>query len=198
MNIGTKKAIVEADMIEEKDADLINRYFKGDAKALEFLISRYLNQVYGFAFYLTKNSADADDITQETFVKIWKNLKKYDPAKNFKTWALTIAKNTALDFFKKKKMLNFSDFINDGDSSSLEAIPDPEPLPDELLFKKNLAQELNKIIEQLPKAAELIIKLHHQQELTFQEIAEITEQPLNTVKSRYRRALIKLRSLLIK
>lgn len=186
-------------MEELKDRDLIEQYFKGDKKALEILISRYLNQVYGFTFYLTKNAADADDITQETFVKIWKNLKKYDPTKNFKTWILTIAKNTALDFFKKKKMLTFSDFINNNDDASLlETIPDPEPLPDEIFLKKDLAIELNKIIEQLPKTDQLIIKLHHQQELTFQEIAEIIGQPLNTVKSRYRRALIKLREMITK
>jgi len=181
-----------------KDHNLIEQYFKGDKKALEFLISRHLNQVYGFAFYLTKNNQDADDLTQETFVKVWKNLKKYNPEKNFKTWILTIAKNTALDFFKKKKMLNFSDFISNDNYSPLENINDTEPLPDELFFKKDLTQKLNQVIEQLPKTDQLIVKLHHQQDLTFQEITEITKQPLNTVKSRYRRALIKLRSLLIK
>ena len=62
-------------MEELKDQDLIKQYLKGDKKALETLISRYLNQVYGFIFYLTKNSQDAEDIAQETFVKVWKNLK---------------------------------------------------------------------------------------------------------------------------
>ena len=187
-------------MEELKDQDLIKQYLKGDKKALETLISRYLNQVYGFIFYLTKNSQDAEDIAQETFVKVWKNLKKYKPEKNFKTWLLTIAKNTALDFFKKRKMINFSDLISaDGDNFSLlETIPDPEPLSDEIFFKKNLAVELNEIIARLPETDRLIIQLHHQQELTFQEIAEIIEQPLNTVKSRYRRALFKLRNLLTK
>ncbi len=103
----------------QDDRQLIYDYLKkGDEKSLEILIQRYLKPVYGFAYRYVGNVQEAEDIAQEVFVKVWKNLKKpalslskgFDPKKgNFKAWIFTIAKNTAFDFLKKKKSLQFSD-----------------------------------------------------------------------------------------
>lgn len=85
------------------DQQLIAAYLKGDEKSLEILIKRYLNPIYGFAYRYVKDQQNAEDITQETFLKVWKNIKKYDKNKSFKAWIYTIAKNTVLDFIKKEK-----------------------------------------------------------------------------------------------
>ncbi|MBI4159946.1 sigma-70 family RNA polymerase sigma factor [Candidatus Wolfebacteria bacterium] len=71
--------------------------------SLELLIRRYLKPIYGFTYRYVGAGQDTEDVTQETFVKVWRNLKKFDQNKSFKTWIFSIAKNTAIDFLKKKK-----------------------------------------------------------------------------------------------
>ncbi|MCX6789783.1 MAG: sigma-70 family RNA polymerase sigma factor, partial [Candidatus Gribaldobacteria bacterium] len=90
------------------DNEIVKRHLKGDEEALEFLVRRYLKPIYSF---VCRNVGDADvaeDITQETFVKMWKNLKKFDQQKNFKSWLFTIAKNSSIDFLRKKKVTPLS------------------------------------------------------------------------------------------
>ena len=95
-------------MANQSDQQLISAYLKGDQAALEILISRYLRLVYDFICQFAKNSADAQDITQEVFIKVWKNLKKFDRQKSFKSWLYTISKNAALDFLRQKRNITFT------------------------------------------------------------------------------------------
>jgi len=83
--------------MDETDQQLIESYFDGDEAALAVLVNRYLKPVYNFAFRLTGNQADAEDVSQETFLKAWKNIKKFRADENFKAWILKIARNTAYD-----------------------------------------------------------------------------------------------------
>ena len=94
------------ELIEDKI--LIQQYLKGDEKSLEILIARYLKPIYSFVYKNVGNPSEAEDITQEVFIKIWKNIKKFDQNKNFKPWIFQIAKNTSIDFLRKKKSIPFS------------------------------------------------------------------------------------------
>ncbi|MCX6785998.1 MAG: sigma-70 family RNA polymerase sigma factor [Candidatus Komeilibacteria bacterium] len=187
-------------MTEANDAELISRYLAGDKGAMEILISRYLKPVYGFVYRYADNPADAEDIAQETFLRLLRNLNKFQPNKSFKAWLFTIAKNVALDFIKKKKTIPFSALTvldNEGEKSSIiETLSDPAPWPDELFDRANLAAELNAAINELPLKYQSVLLLHYQQQLTFQEISEIESEPLNTVKNRHLRALLKLKAIL--
>ncbi len=89
------------------DEQLIKNYLIGDNKALELLIKRYLTPIYNFVLRYVKNTSEAEDVTQEVFVKVWKNLKKFNDNYKFKSWLYTIAKNTSLDYLKKKKKNEF-------------------------------------------------------------------------------------------
>lgn len=186
---------------KESEISLINQYLKGDEEALELLIKRYLKPVYGFVFRYVNNRVDAEDLAQETFFRLWRNLKKFQPEKSFKSWLFTIAKNAAIDFLKKKKTVPFSAFTNedneDEKNSIIETLADPAPLPDELFDRQNLANELNAAINQLSLKYQTVLFLHYQNQLTFQEISEIEGEPLNTVKSRHLRALAKLKMILL-
>jgi len=125
------------------DQELIANYLNGDEKALEILVKRYLKPLYNFAYKYTNSAHDAEDATQESFVKVWKNIGKYDRAKSFKTWIFTIAKNTALDLLKKKRPLVFSDFENNaGENMLMETLRDLSPLQDELSKNKSFSQML--------------------------------------------------------
>ncbi len=184
-------------MTNNSDKILVEKYLKGNEKSLEILVQKYLKPVYGFAYKYVNNAQEAEDITQETFVKIWRNLKKFDKEKSFKAWIFSIAKNTSLDFLKKKRTIPFSEFENEkGENVLVEKFIDPSPLPNELLERKDLMGTLAKAMNKLLPKYRKTLLLRHNNDLTFREISETTGEPLNTVKSRYRRALIILKKLL--
>lgn len=175
------------------DKQLIADYLRGDAESLEVLIKKYLGSIYGFLYKYTGNAKDAEDLTQETFVKIWKNLKKYDAGKSFKGWAFTIAKNTALDYLKKQKAIPFAGFeTEEGVNLLAEVMADRAALPPELLDQMSFSEMLSLAIAKLsPKyRAVVMLKLEG---MTFQEISGKLKESVNTVKSRHRRALVELR-----
>lgn len=185
-------------MSELSDQQLINNYFQGDDNALEFLIRRYLADVFKFVYHLVGNSSDAEDITQETFIKAWRNLKKFDRQKSFKPWILRIAKNTCVDFWRRKKNIAFSAMAWDsGENDLAEEIRDTKPLPSEIWDRQNLETFVAEILKSLPINDRLVLILHYNDHLTFQEIADISGISLNTVKSRHLRAILKLRKRIL-
>jgi len=99
--------------MEISDKKIIENYLKGDEKYLEILIQKYLKPIYGFVFKYVGNADEAEDITQAVFIKVWKNIKKYDKNKSFKTWIFSIAKNTCIDYLRKKKAIPLSNFENE-------------------------------------------------------------------------------------
>lgn len=178
------------------DQKLIRKYLQGDEKSLEILILAYIKPIYGFVYRYVGNAQNAEDITQEIFVKVWRHLKKFNQNKNFKTWVFAIAKNTAIDFLKKKKTMPFSEFENgEGKNMLTETLADPAPLPQELLERASVAQMLELAMDKLSPKYRMVMFLRHNDHLTFREIAESLNESLNTVKSRYGRALIILKSI---
>jgi RNA polymerase sigma-70 factor (ECF subfamily) len=169
------------------DKNLIEQYLKGDEKSLEILIARYLKPIYSFVYKNVGSQSEAEDITQEVFVKIWKNIKKFDQKKNFKPWIFQIAKNASIDFLRKKKSIPFSKFENEkGQNILLENMAEtPLNLIENLSDKRVLAAAIDSLTEKEQK----IINLRHNEGLSFKEIAEIFKESINTAKSRYRRAL---------
>ena len=173
------------------DEQLVGDYLKGDEKSLEILIKRYLGPIYGFVFRFVGNREDAEEIAQEVFVKVWRNLKKFNQSKSFKTWIFSIAKNTAVDFLRKRRIQFFSE-------TEIETVADPMPLPQELLEKAEAAKLLESALNKLELKYRMVLYLYYNDHFNFREIAEILGEPLNTIKSRHRRALIILKKLLLK
>ncbi len=180
-------------MSHRTDEQLVSQYLRNDEQALEILIQRYLKPIYSFVYQYVSNEQEAEDITQEVFIKAWRNLKKFDPQRKFKTWIFTIAKNTCFDWWKKKRAIPFSIFDNKEGFSLARTIQDPDPLPNELLERKNLKTTLNKALETLSSKYRLVLSLRYNNDFTFREIAEILEEPINTIQSRYRRGVTLLR-----
>jgi len=180
------------------DEQLVHDYLKHkDGKSLEILIGRYLKPIYGFVYKYTNLLNEAEDITQEVFVKVWRNLKKFDQKKSFKTWIFQIAKNTAIDFLRQKKNIPFSAFeTEDGENPLANSLIDQNPLPAEIFDQQNLAENLTAAIGKLSEKYRQVLHLHYNNQFTFQEIAETLDEPIDTVKSRHRRALIALKEIL--
>lgn len=170
---------------------------QGQSQALEFLVARHLKGVYFFCVGFLKDEAEAEDAAQEVFVKAWKNLGKFDRSRKFKPWLYAVAKNTCLDFLKKKRSLAFSDLgASAAQESFLSGLVDPLPLPEALLDSSFSSGELQAAISKVPGKQAEVLRLRHGNDMSFPEISARLDQPLNTVKSRYRRAISALRELL--
>jgi len=169
------------------DQELITQFLKGDEKALELLIQKYLKPIYGYVFKFVQNQQDAEDLTQETFLKMWRNLKKFKKEKNFKSWLFAIAKNTCFDFLRKKKKNLALNLEN------LEIIADFAPSFLEELEKENWTEKIKREMEKLPFKMQKVLDLYYNFGLNFREISEILKEPVNTIKSRHNRAIYKLK-----
>jgi len=172
---------------------LIPKVLDGDEEAFAEIVKIYLKAIYNFIYRLAGDRDAAEDLTQETFVKAWKNLERFDQSKNFRTWLFTIAKNTAFDWLKKKKEIPFSTFADEEGESWLENVADENILPDEILERSDLAEEMEKILEKIPVRYRAILLLHYKEDFSLHEIAEILGEPYNTIKSRHQRGLGKLK-----
>lgn len=168
----------------------------GNQQALEVLIKHSLPSVFGLSLRYMKNSYDAEDATQETFVKVWKNLKKFDVQKNFKNWVLEIAKNTCLDILKKKKIIPFSAFDTSDGNVLAETLASTDPLPLQLTETQILKNAFQKMKTKLAPIYQKILALYYDEGLNFREISNELNEPINTVKSRHRRALLMLKKFL--
>jgi RNA polymerase sigma-70 factor (ECF subfamily) len=187
-----------SDFPYQSDAECIAAYRAGDPAAFEALVARHLSAVYNFIARYAGGGDDADDIVQDVFVKVWKHLHRFDTTKNFRTWLFTIAKNTALDWLKKKKAIVFSDMSDGSENMPAfeETIADDEPAPPEIIDAKISHTELASLLDGLHPDHKAVVLLRLDSQLTFREIAESLDRPINTVKSHYRRAISSLRKKL--
>ena len=180
-----------------RDEQLIANYLKGDEELLEVLVRRYFKLIYNFVYQYTGSLEDSEDITQEVFVKVWRNFRKFNQKKSFKTWIFSIAKNTAIDFLRKKKAIPFSAFNDvEGKNAIIDTLVDTAPIPDELFEQVSVEKMLNLAMKKLSPAYRTVLLLHYNDHFTFREIAEILSKSINTVKTRHRRGIAILRKLL--
>ncbi len=173
-------------MQEITDEQLIKQYLKGDEESLEVLIKRYLKPIYSFVYKNIGNPEVAEDITQEVFIKVWKSIKKFKHEKKFSTWIFTIAKNTSIDFLRKKKTAT----IALAENSAIEKSDLVNNID-----QKNSVAKIHNALKELSPNYQAIVLLKNESNFTFREIAASLGEPLNTIKSRYRRALNLLRNL---
>ena len=179
------------------DSILVEMIIKGSDEAIEIIINKYSKYVYNFILLYVKDKDEVSDLTQEVFVKVWRNLNKYNQDKSFKTWIFTIAKNTTLDFIKKKRAIPVSRLVKDDDNENiLNTLKDPEPLPDELFEMRNLKEKLDSVLDDLPILYKRVLLMYYKDDLNLREISEVLGVSIETIKSQHRRALILLRGKL--
>lgn len=180
-------------MIDTDDEALSDRSLAGDGRAFGVLFGRYRTSIGTFLYQLVRDREVAADLMQETFFKAWKNLRRFDRRKSFKTWLFTIARNTALDFFKKKKELPFATARGDDDDDMPLDIVDETALPPAILERKDIARELEEKLSEIPAGYRSVLLLHFREDFSLMEIAEMSGESYNTTKSRYFRAVRMLR-----
>lgn len=159
----------------------------GDQVAFTYLLDHYWNEVYGFMLKRTENETDAEDITIETFSKAFDKITSYNPEYQFNTWLIAIAKNVHIDLLRKKKTSLFVEITDEEDQQAYNVADTSPTAEDELITEQNLSQLLRYIKELKPHYQE-VIQLRYFQELSYQEMAEQLNEPLNNIKIKLLRA----------
>lgn len=181
---------------QSTDLELVQTYIAGNHASLEIIIHRHKKRVYGYIMMLVKDQQLADDIFQDTFVKVIQKLKtgSYNEEGKFLQWVMRIAHNLIIDHFRKEKRLNL---VNENDDYDIFNQVKSHDLPYEhTIMKEQVHQQLKRLIELLPAEQREVLKMRHYQEMSFKEIAEETDVSINTALGRMRYALINLRKMI--
>jgi len=174
----------------------IERAKSNDQKAFNFLLDTFWDNVYGFQLKRVKNENDAEDITIQTFSKAFDKIETYNSDYSFKTWLITISKNIHIDLIRKQKN-SISDTITHSNEDGYQDILDDSPSPeDKLITEQNLAKLLRDIKKLKPHYQE-VINLRYFQELSYKEISQEIDEPINNVKVKLLRAKKLLAEIII-
>ena len=174
------------------DEQLIAKFQLGDLQAFDILVRRYKDQLLNFVYRFVGNRSDAEDIVQETFLRVYKNKHMYKEIAKFSTWVYTIAGNlakTELRRRKRHKIFSVSNFVNEERDYD---IPDREHSPEKQVDSAIQEEIIQKAIEKLPAKFKEVIILRDIQGFAYEEISQILNIPLGTVKSRVNRGRLKL------
>ena len=171
--------MLTTDFAKMTDYDLVLACINGDKAAFNELLQRYKNLVYSVALRMVNDKEEANDLAQEIFIKIYRNLEKYHPEYRFSTWTIKIATNHVIDFRRKRRQDTVS--IDEvGDTLAVGHADSPEAA----YIAKEQRQMLHDMIDDLPDMYKVPIVLYHQQGLSYTEISEITGESLSKVKNR--------------
>ena len=170
---------------------MIEKAKSGDMAAFEQLVLKYQSIIYNTAYKICSNPEDAYDITQETLLKIYKNIKYFEGKSKFTTWIYRIVTNTALDFIKKHKKANIyslnAEMGEDGDSY-IDKIQDNSPTPQELVESAETQKLVQEAMDKLSPNHKAVLVLRDINGLSYEEIAQVLMCSEGTVKSRLNRA----------
>lgn len=181
---------MNADERKIEDRKLIHRARNGDQKAFEELLNKYRNLVYHVMIKMVRNPQEAEDLSQEAFIKAFNALGSFNEEFAFSTWLMKIATNNCIDFLRKKKLRTYSidEPIQYKDEKVKFEVADHDPTPDKQLLNRERSKMIDEAIESLPPRYRHVILLRHKEEKSYEEISDILKLPLGTVKARIFRA----------
>jgi len=176
------------------DFELVKKSMSTDKtdsnNAFAEIVGRYKNLIYSIILRMTNDTEEANDLAQDVFVKVYRNLDKYQPEYKLSTWLMKITTNHVIDSRRKKKW----DYVPlDDITNEISA----EGTPEDIYIKKEQDEILSKAVSVLPEIYKVPIVLYHRQGLSYQEIAEITDEPLSKVKNRIFRGRKILKGILL-
>ena len=173
-----------------QDLKTIRRCKRGEEPAFREILERYRSPIYNLCYRMTRNTEDARDLAQEVFIKVFSLLDRFDEDYAFSSWLFRIATNHCIDHLRRNRLRFLSlDGATGADGEEYELqLPDSGPGPDTVLQRKEAMERLEEVVSELPPHYKTITMLRHDQQLSYEEIAEILRLPLGTVKARIHRA----------
>ncbi len=188
---------MQAHMTKKSDQELVQRFLKGEQAGIEELINRHKDKVYTYILLIVKNQQLAEDVFQDTFIKVIKSLLngKYRENGRFASWVIRIAHNLIIDHFRKQKQVNT--FSNDDyESDIFNSRKFSEKNVEDTIIQDQITTDVRMLIDELPEEQKQVILMRHYGGLSFKEIAEQTNVSINTALGRMRYALINLRKII--
>ena len=190
-------------MADKQEKVLIKKSKKGDAQAFEELILSYHKKVLNLAYRMLGSVSDAEDAAQEIFIKVFRTLYSFNERSAFSTWLYKVATNVCLDILRKRKRQNGGAMVsinryNSQDDEYELPIEDDAPSPYEEAQKKEAMRALNSALDLLSEEQRAVIVMRDINGLSYEEIADVMECSLGTIKSRINRSRLALRKLLEK
>lgn len=191
--------------LTQPDTDLIDRCRANDPAAFDAVVARYKNKIYNYLFRMMGNADDAEDVTQEVFVRLYTTIDSFRSQSSLNTWLFRIAGNLCIDHFrrgKKHKAIAFSldDPVSEADSGegsfASREIADSRYEPHRQMEQTELSQQIQVALAGLPEKLRAVLLLHDIEGMPYEEIAQIVGCPLGTVKSRLFNARLQLRGKL--
>lgn len=169
------------------ESQLINKCKANDGEAYRQLMKLYQNKLYGYLWRFSDSEEETDEMFQETLIKAWKGIRKYSEQKKFASWLFTIAHNVAMDSLRNKNRNKV--FVN------IEEINEHfyQPSIEDQMVQQEELERINQLIKNLSNKQREVFLLRQNGELSFKEIAEITNQPINTVLSHMRYSIKKIK-----
>lgn len=171
-------------MTIEKEKEIINNVLKGDTVAFSQIVDAYKNMVFTLALRMTKNREEAEEISQDVFIKVYKSLSKFKFDSKFSTWIYKITYNTCLDTIKKNKKFINNIAIDETNNNKLAMVDNAL----EKLIKEERSQLIRRCVNKLPQESRALMTLFYFEELSLLEISEITGLSTNTAKVKLHRA----------
>lgn len=177
------------------DATLVQQYISGSEKALEKLINRHQLRIFNYIKSKVLDRDTAEDIFQDTFIKVIKTLKSgvYNEEGKFLPWVMRIAHNLVIDFFRKSNRIPTIE--NNDEYDLFKFISDTTPNIESILFQDQLVKDLQNLILELPEDQKEVLMMRLYRDMSFKEIAKNTNVSINTALGRMRYAIINLRKL---
>ena len=182
------------DSTDQPNLDIILKAKKGDLGAFDRLVRQYQSYVFSLAVRFLCDDDEAQDIVQESFVRVWKHFDRYDPAQKFTTWLYRIATNLCLDRLRAAKRKNLI-FSSDKLESEIQTVPDKRDL-EQIHSNKELVAIIKKLSGQLPEKQQLVFTLRDLQDLSVEEVVEITGLSRESVKTNLHYARRRIRRVL--
>ena len=178
------------------DAVLVSDYIQGNERALEVLVLRHKLKIYNFIYSKVFDRDTAEDIFQETFIKVIKTLKRgvYNEEGKFLPWVMRIAHNLVIDFFRKNNRI--PTFDNNEEYDIFQLISDGSPTAERSMIDEQVVEDLQKLIVELPDDQKDVLTMRLYKDMSFKEIAESTGVSINTALGRMRYAIINLRKMI--
>lgn len=180
--------------MNQPEAGLVRRCLAGDEKAYRELIEMYQPRIYSLALRMLRRAEDAQDVTQETFIRMFRALDRYDPERPFAAWLFSIASRLSIDQIRRRKVhpVPLTQRDRDDEEYTID-VEDTGPRPEEVTVHAEEEARTRALIDSLPPHYRIVVLLRHQQDLSYEEIAESLHLPLGTVKARIHRARALLR-----
>ncbi len=182
-----------------KDHELVNLYIsEGNQVCIQELVTRHRTKIYTYIVLIVKNQALAEDIFQDTFIKVIKTLRKgkYQEQGIFLSWVIRIAHNLIIDFFRKEKHLKTCSAEDRKEVDLFNNSKFSDKTIEENIIQTQISEDVRNLVDLLPEDQKQVILLRHYGELSFKEIADFTGVSINTALGRMRYALINLRKLI--